>query len=85
MVKVETAKVYRGGRRRYLTLKAAVKAEAVAAIKARYPSEKPHYGRDGRTEDPGFHWSQLPRSDVMLRRLCRLVAVSAPGAVEGGI
>jgi len=84
MVTVETAKVYRGAGRRYFTKNAAIKAEAIAIIKARYPSEREHYDRNGYPEDPGFHWHELKRSEVMLRRMCRLIkahgiSCSAPG------
>lgn len=60
-------------RRRYLTKRAAIHAEARARIQAKYPSERSHSDEFGRIEDPGFHWSSLPRSDVLLRRVCRLV------------
>lgn len=83
MVTVETAKIYRGGGRRYLTKKAAIKAEAIAIIKAKYPSERAYYGQGGYMEDPGFHWSGLPRADVLLRRMCRLVR-TAPTPQDQG-
>jgi hypothetical protein len=65
-VKSETATVYRGGGRRWFTLKAAAKADAVAAIKRKHPSEK------GSDHDPGWYWREIPRSDVLLRRVSRL-------------
>lgn len=37
----ETATVYRGGRRRYFGKSAAIKAEAMAIIKAKHPTEHP--------------------------------------------
>jgi hypothetical protein len=74
----EVATVWRGGGRRYLTARAAVKAEAVAIIKAKHPSER---------HDPecggGFHWTELPRSDVLLRRMCRLVRAAASHDLKG--
>lgn len=76
MVTVEAATVYRGGNRRWLTLNAAIKAEAIKLIKKKYPTERQHY-RDGYMEDPGSHWSDLPRADVLLRRMCRLVCAAA--------
>lgn len=72
-VSTETAKVYRGGGRRYLTLKAAIKAEATKRIKAKHPTERSEQDERGMTTDPGWHWSELPRSDVLFRRMCRLV------------
>ena len=72
-VRAETATVYRGGRRRWFSLAAAVKAEAVAKIKAKHPTER----FDSETGD-GFHWTELPRSDVLLRRMCRLIRAAAP-------
>jgi hypothetical protein len=71
-VTVEVVKVYRGGGRRYLTKNAAINAEAVKIIKAKYPTER-EYFENGYCVDPGFHWTSLPRSHVMLRRMCRLV------------
>ena len=60
-------------RRRYLTKRAAIHAEARALIQAKHPSERSHSDEFGRIEDPGFHWSSLPRANVLLRRVCRLV------------
>lgn len=76
MVTTESATVYRGGNRRWLTLNAAVKAEAIKLIKKKYPTERPHYC-DGYVEEPGSHWSDLSRADVLLRRMCRLVRAAA--------
>ena len=76
MVTVEAATVYRGGNRRWLTLNAAVKAEAIKLIKKKYPTERAHYC-DGYVEEPGSHWHDLPRSDVLLRRMSRLVRAAA--------
>ena len=77
MVTVETAKVYRGGGRRYLTKNAAIKAEAIKIIKAKHPTEH-EYTENGYCVDPGFHWSSMPRSYVMLRRMCRLIKNATP-------
>ncbi len=53
--------------RRYLSKTATIKATARALIKSRYPTEKQddYYG--------GWHWKNLNRSDVLYRRVCRLV------------
>lgn len=72
-VTVETATVYKGGRRRWLSLSAAVKAEAETIIKRKHPSERSDPECGG-----GFHWRELPRSDVLLRRMCRLVRAATP-------
>jgi hypothetical protein len=96
MITVETAKVYRGGGRRYLTMRSAIHAEAKKLIEAKHPTERTAYGRNGEIVEPGWYWREkLNRSDVLFRRVCRLVKsagtpvhgesrVSAPGAVEGG-
>jgi len=67
----ETAKAWRSSRRgkRYLTKRAAINAETVEIIKARYPTE-PYEADTG----AGFHWRELPRANVIYRRLRRLVA-----------
>lgn len=74
-VTTETATVYRGGRRRWFSLDAAIKAEAVTIIKRKHPSERgePEVG------DFGWHWCELPRADVLLRRVCRLVRATHAG------
>jgi hypothetical protein len=64
---------YSQARRRYFfTKKAAVRAEASAIIRKRYPSEH------GDETGGGFHWTQLPRSEVMLRRLARKIEGVTP-------
>lgn len=72
MITKETAVVWRGGRRRYLTKKSAIHAEAVSLIKEKYPNEQPEY-EQGHMTFPGWHWSEMPRSEVLLRRVMRLV------------
>ena len=71
-VRAETATVWRGGRRRYLTKRAAIRAEAMAIIKEKYPSERPEY-EQGHMIYGGFHCTSLPRFDVLLRRMIRLI------------
>lgn len=70
--------VYRSSRtgRRYLTLRAAIRAEARAIILAKYPSEKPEY-ENGYTSYPGFYWRDLPNSEKLYRRVVRLVKIAA--------
>ena len=59
-------------RRHYMTRKSAIRAEACALIEARHPSEKAEY-ENGFCYYHGFHWTSIPRSDVYLRRVMRLV------------
>jgi hypothetical protein len=75
-VTIEHAAVYRGGGRRWLTKNAALKAEAVAIIKRKYPTE--HFNWE---TGNSFSWRDLPRSDVLLRRMVRLVAKDVAGVL----
>lgn len=54
--------------RRYFTLNSACSSEAVAIIKKKYPTVDFEC-------DTGFsfYWKELPRSDVLHRRLTKLV------------
>lgn len=75
-ITVDTAKVYRSSKkgRRYLTLKAAIHAEAVAIISNKYPRESPEFNDNGMCSYGGYYWREdIPRSDVLLRRLSRIV------------
>lgn len=74
-ITTETATVYRGGGRRWFTRKAAVYAEAFAIIKRKHPSERSDPDCGG-----GFHWRDMPRSEVLLRRVMRLVNQASKGA-----
>lgn len=76
---IETATVYRGGGRRWFSLRAACGAEARAVIKARYPSEKADY-ESGHMTYPGFYWRDLPNAEKMLRRLTRAYVFAAKSA-----
>lgn len=67
-VTVETAKVYRGGGRRWFTPGAAINAEVKARIKRKHPSI-----RFDRETGEQFYWRDLPRSDVLYRRMYRLI------------
>ena len=55
--------------RHFFTKGAAIRAEAVALIKRKYPTER----GDPEIGDTGWHWSELKRSDVLLRRMFRIV------------
>lgn len=64
---------YAPTRKRYFfTLKAACNAEVNAIIKDRYPNERAEY-ENGHMISPDWHWTSLPRADVMKRRMTRLV------------
>lgn len=69
----ETATVYRGGGRRYFSKSAAIRAEAMALIKAKHPTELPEY-ENGHLIYGGWHCTSLPRFHVLLRRMIRLIA-----------
>lgn len=71
MLRAETATVYKSdlAGRRFFTLDAACKAEARAIIKKKYPSEEP----DMEVGMQGWYWHELPRSEVLYRRLVRLI------------
>jgi hypothetical protein len=75
-IRIETAPIYRGGGRRYLTKRAAIKAEAIAAIKKKHPTEQPEF-ENGHMIYAGFHCTSLPRFGVLLRRMMRLVRIEA--------
>ena len=58
--------------RRYLTKRSAINAEARALILAKHPTEQAERDEIGQTY-PGWHWSNMPRAEVLLRRVKRLV------------
>lgn len=74
IVEAVTVKVYMAptAGRRYFSLSAACNAEARAIIQKKWPAEKPEY-EDGMRTYPGFHWRDLPRSEVLHRRMVRLI------------
>lgn len=74
MISQKVATVYYAPKkkRRYFTLNAAISAEAGAIISAKYPSERGE-SQDGMITDSGFHWREMKRSDVMHRRMCRII------------
>ena len=75
MIEKTTRTVYRATTkgRAYLTKTAAIKAEARALIENRHPTESSEFDGNGYQTDPGWHWTNLNRSDVLYRRVCRLV------------
>jgi hypothetical protein len=75
-IEVKNAKVFYAPtrRRRYFSLDAAIKAEAIAIIKNRYPDideiHIPYHEQTGEW----FHWREdIERSDVLFRRMCKLI------------
>ena len=82
MIEVLTRTVYRSTTkgRSYLTKSAAITAEARALIVKKHPSEQADYDNIGRCTYGGFHWSSLPRSDVLFRRVRRLVLAGQSNA-----
>lgn len=77
MITTEQRKVYvvkygKWCNRAYLTKMAAAKRLAREIIQEKYPSERPDYDSSGRCDYPGFHWTELKRSDVLYRRLTKI-------------
>jgi hypothetical protein len=66
--------LYRSSRagRHYQTKSAAIGAEARAILLEKYPTEQAEY-EDGRMTYPGYHWREIPRSEVLYRRVVRMV------------
>ena len=58
--------------RHYLSKYAAINAAAKALIEAKHPSTQPDYN-NGRMADSGWNRGSMPRSDVLFRRVRRLV------------
>lgn len=78
MIEERIAKVYfsPSAGRRYFTKRAALMAEATARIEKKYPTEKAEYDHIGCTYG-GFHWTAIPRHDVLFRRYFRLIKRAA--------
>lgn len=73
MIEIITRTVYKtSSGRHYLTKGGAIANEAKWLIKQKYPSEN-HAYENGRCIGGGFHWTEMRRSDVLFRRVCRLV------------
>lgn len=60
-------------KRRFLTKGAAIAAEARALISNKHPAEPAEHDDSGGLIYSGFHWRELPRSEVLYRRVVRLV------------
>jgi hypothetical protein len=81
MIEERTRKVFYSPKagRCYLTKRAAIYAEARAIIEERYPSEN----AEDDTGYEGWYWkTSIPRSDVLLRRVARLVKRSTSPNVK---
>ncbi len=72
MITVETATVYRGGRRRYLTLEAAARAEARAAWNARRRASGDDY-------DPEWMAPRIARTARFIMAAARREIAAARG------
>ena len=59
--------------RDYLTVTAAVNAEARALMDKRYPAEREDYDGDGRCTYGGWHWNSDPKLVRVHARLARLI------------
>jgi hypothetical protein len=68
-------------RRRFLTKRAAIAAEARALIEARHPRERQESDERGITY-PGWSWRELPRSDVLYRRVSRMVLMRSNAVAD---
>lgn len=78
-VEVQTRRVYYATtkRRAYLTKRSAIRAEAVAMLKYKYPTEKAEYDDMGRETYKGAYWRDYCDTidpDYLLRRLMRWIA-----------
>lgn len=75
MIETRTAKIYYAptARRRYLSKLAAIKGEARAIIMAKHPRQWP----EPEVGFSGWHWREIPRSDVLLRRMMQIVKRSS--------
>jgi hypothetical protein len=77
MVTIETAIVYRGGRRRWLSMAAAVRAEAKELYRQRVKAKDRCDCEEGSYEGPGPHTCKYHSYDTDIReRFIRLVSRS---------
>lgn len=75
-ISTQTATVYYSpsAKRRYLTKRGAIAAEARAMIAKKYPTEFEERDERARVTHPGWHWSLLPHAEDLYQRLCRLLS-----------
>ena len=78
MIEIKNRAVFRStvAGKAFLTKTAAIRAEARALIRARYPTEQAYDDPAIGCFETGFHWRELHRSDVLYRRVCRLIKQS---------
>ncbi|MFJ3047024.1 hypothetical protein ACIPEN_14430 [Herbaspirillum chlorophenolicum] len=83
MITEATRKVYFSSvkGRHYMSKVSAIRAEAHALLEMRFPTEQIEY-TNGMISYPGFHWTSLPRHEVLLRRVVRLVKRAAIAAAR---
>lgn len=79
MIAIETATVYRGGGRRWLTKRAACRAEARAKIKRDCGCDYCDHGEYGREHLPCDRHANEERYQKMLRRLTRVYINASKG------
>jgi hypothetical protein len=74
MIEARKRTVYysHGKRKHFITKQGAARAEARSIIEKKYPSEDSEYDEIGCTYR-GFNWTEMKRSDVLYRRMTRLV------------
>jgi hypothetical protein len=60
-------------RKRYLTKRAAIRAEALARIKTKHEDYKAEYDDTGNMVFSGWNWTMIPRHEILFRRMYRLV------------
>lgn len=75
MIEARTRKVFYAptANRHFFTKRAAINAEAKALIKIKHPSEASESEPDIGYYSPGWHWTEMRRSEVLLRRVKRMV------------
>lgn len=74
MIETRTRRVWFSptARRHYFSKWAACIGEARARIKKKHPSDEGEY-ENGYCISPAWNWTELPRSEVLLKRYARLI------------
>jgi hypothetical protein len=75
VIEARTKKVFysQTANRHYFTKLAAIKAEARALLIKKHPTESAENEPEIGHYYPGWHWTELKRSDVLYRRVMRMV------------
>lgn len=84
MIEERTRKVFysQAANRHYFTKGAAIKAEARALLIKKHPTEASESEPEIGHHYPGWHWTELKRSDVLYRRVVRIVKNASSPNVE---